>query len=106
MRIGARLLDHHHHHVNNGGSSVGYVNKMIKKKRTCYKRIIKKAPPPIPMALQELFDACRDIFKGSGTAPSPEDVLRLSRILGMFSSFPTEYDMEALSEIVNYGFII
>lgn len=86
MRIGARLVDDHHHHnlaSSNGGSTVGYIgtSKAIRKRK---KRCTRREKRCRPMALQELFVACRDIFKGPGTVPPPEDVQQLSRILGEF----------------------
>ncbi|XP_030517668.2 plant cysteine oxidase 1-like [Rhodamnia argentea] len=83
MRIGARLVDQGMDgtsvgHVNH--SRVGYINGVIRRKR-CTRRIKRHRALPFSMALQDLFLACRDIFKGPGTVPSPEDVQRLRRIL-------------------------
>ncbi|KAF8396314.1 hypothetical protein HHK36_017929 [Tetracentron sinense] len=52
----------------------------IVKKKTCRKT---KRPPVLrmPMALQKLFVACQDVFKGPGTVPPPRDVQKLSHIL-------------------------
>lgn len=82
MRIGARLVDHHHPHNHtsgsNGSNRVAYIsNSKVTRKKRCIRKV-KRHPP----ALQELFDACQGIFKGPGTVPPPEDVQRLSRILG------------------------
>lgn len=87
MRMGATLLggdSHNHASSNNGGNRVGYISssRVIRKKR-CIRKV-KRRGPPIPTVLQELYEACRDIFKGPGTIPPPEDVQRLSRILGEF----------------------
>jgi len=65
-------------HVN----KVGYVKRVIAKKRNKpYNRRVKKH---VPKALQELFDSCKQTFKGPGTVPSPQDVHKLCHILGMF----------------------
>ncbi|KAI3437051.1 Cysteine dioxygenase [Psidium guajava] len=83
MRIGAKLVDQGMNgtsvgHMNH--SRVGYINRVIRKKR-CTRRIKRPRALPFSMALQDLFLACRDIFKGPGTVPSPEDVQRLCRVL-------------------------
>ncbi|KAI6697019.1 hypothetical protein NL676_017138 [Syzygium grande] len=83
MRIGARLVDQGMSGTSVGQvnhTRVGYVNRVIKRKR-CTRRIRRPRALPYPMALQDLFLACRDIFKGPGTVPPPEDVQRLCRIL-------------------------
>ncbi|XP_030453015.2 plant cysteine oxidase 2-like [Syzygium oleosum] len=83
MRIGARLVDQGMSGKSVGQvnhTKVGYVNRVIKRKR-CTRRIRRRRALPYPMALQDLFLACRDIFKGPGTVPAPEDVQRLCRIL-------------------------
>lgn len=69
-------------HVN----KVGYAHKPIKKKRR-KTRIQRYVKPKVPRALQELFVACRDVFKGPGTVPAPCDVNKLCKILGNYSSF-------------------
>ena len=67
-------------HVN----KVGYVNGVIHKRRKPYRRV-KRPVLRVPKALQELFVSCRETFKGPGTVPSPQDVQKLCRILGMIS---------------------
>jgi hypothetical protein len=62
---------------------VGYVKKGIAK-RKCTRRIKLRPAPAVPMALQELFLSCLDVFKGPGTVPPPHDVQKLRRILGTF----------------------
>ena len=62
-------------------SKVQYVKRDIKK-RKC--RDIKRPVPVVPMTLQELFVACKEVFKGPGTVPLPCEVENLCRILGMF----------------------
>lgn len=62
-------------HVN----KVGYVKRVIAKKRNKpYNRRVKKH---VPKALQELFDSCKQTFKGPGTVPSPQDVHKICHIL-------------------------
>lgn len=73
-------------------SRVGYVKKVIgKRKYGRTKRHMKKpfemAPPEVPMALQELFLSCREVFQGPGTIPLPHDVNKLCLILGMLLCF-------------------
>lgn len=70
--------------VDRGSIRIGHVNKVqyVKrdiKKRKC--RRMKRSVPVVPMALQELFVSCRDVFKGPGTVPLPCDVDKLCRIL-------------------------
>ncbi|XP_062166852.1 plant cysteine oxidase 1-like [Alnus glutinosa] len=52
---------------------VGYVKKGIAKRKCC-RRVRRRA-------LQELFLSCLDVFKGPGTVPPTQDVLKLRRIL-------------------------
>ncbi|KAG6603472.1 Plant cysteine oxidase 2, partial [Cucurbita argyrosperma subsp. sororia] len=59
-------------------SKVQYVKRDIKK-RKC--RDIKRPVPVVPMALQELFVACKEVFKGPGTVPLPCEVENLCCIL-------------------------
>ncbi|XP_031270795.1 plant cysteine oxidase 2-like [Pistacia vera] len=59
---------------------VGYAPKAIKKKR-CRNKIQRCVEPKVPRALQELFVACRDVFKGPGSVPAPCDVNKLCKIL-------------------------
>ncbi|GAU23988.1 hypothetical protein TSUD_327890 [Trifolium subterraneum] len=62
-------------HVN----KVGYVKRVIAKKRNKpYNRRVKRN---VPKALQELFDSCKQTFKGPNTVPSPQDVHKLCHIL-------------------------
>lgn len=61
---------------------VGYANRVIKKR--CKRRINKRSEAKVPMALQELYVSCREVFKGPGTVPLPHDVERLCHILGTF----------------------
>lgn len=63
-------------HVN----KMRYMGKVMKKKR-CIERIRRPLLPAIPQALQQLFLACRDVFKGPGTVPLPCDVQKLCDIL-------------------------
>lgn len=70
--------------VDRGSNRIGHVNKVqyVKrdiKKRKCRK--IKRSVPVVPMALQELFVSCREVFKGPGTVPLPCDVEKLCCIL-------------------------
>jgi len=55
---------------------VGYVKKGIAKRKCC-RRVRRRA-------LQELFLSCLDVFKGPGTVPPTQDVMKLRRILGTF----------------------
>ncbi|CAK7341521.1 unnamed protein product [Dovyalis caffra] len=57
---------------------VGYANRSIKKKRC---KRTKKCAPTVPMALQDLYASCKEVFKGLGTVPFPQDVKRLCHIL-------------------------
>ncbi|XP_041026210.1 plant cysteine oxidase 1-like isoform X1 [Juglans microcarpa x Juglans regia] len=59
---------------------VGYVKKIITKRRRT-RRIVRPPQVAPPMALQELFVSCLDVFKGPGTVPSPQDVQKLCHIL-------------------------
>lgn len=71
-------------HVN----KVGYVRRVIAKKRKLNhhnhnnhrSRVVKRH---VPKALQELFDSCKQTFKGPDTVPSPQHVQKLCHILGM-----------------------
>ncbi|XP_061343364.1 plant cysteine oxidase 2-like [Gastrolobium bilobum] len=63
-------------HVN----KVGYVKRVIAKKRKPYRRV-KRPVLTVSKTLQELFDSCRDTFKGPGTVPSPQHVQKLCHIL-------------------------
>lgn len=57
---------------------VGYSNRVIKKRR--YRRkLVKKSETRT--VLQQLYDACKQVFKGPGTVPLPQDVHRLCVIL-------------------------
>ncbi|KAK8564982.1 hypothetical protein V6N13_020111 [Hibiscus sabdariffa] len=59
-------------HANN---KVRYVRKPIKKKYRSYKKT------KDPKVLRELFDSCREVFKGPGTVPPDSDVDKLCSIL-------------------------
>ncbi|KAJ1393278.1 RmlC-like cupin domain superfamily, partial [Sesbania bispinosa] len=59
---------------------VGYVRKVIVKKRKPYRRV-RKPVPKVPKVLQELFVSCKETFKGPGTVPSQQDVQKLCHIL-------------------------
>ncbi|XP_065851778.1 plant cysteine oxidase 2-like [Euphorbia lathyris] len=66
----------------NYSHKVRYGNRAIKKRR-CRRKIVQKhcesrAPP---IALQTLYDACKQVFKGPGTVPFPQDVDRLCHII-------------------------
>jgi hypothetical protein len=68
--------------VEQGRDRVGHVKRVryVKKgiaKRKCCRRVQR----PV---LQELFLLCLDVFKGPGTIPPTQDVLKLHRILGTF----------------------
>lgn len=62
---------------------------MMKNKKRMRTRLRRRSPPSAvaqteegaPAVLQRLFVLCRDVFKGDGTVPSPEDVTKLCRIL-------------------------
>lgn len=60
---------------------VGYANRAIRKKKC---KRTKKCASTVPMALQDLFVSCRQMFKGPDTVPLPEDIKRLCNILGRF----------------------
>ncbi|KAI4381604.1 hypothetical protein MLD38_007664 [Melastoma candidum] len=83
MRIGARLA------ADPVCDVAAYIcsNKVVRKRKRCSGRMRRGAPPPpprsssFPNALQDLFVACREIFKGPGTVPTPHDVLALRSIL-------------------------
>ncbi|CAK9160404.1 unnamed protein product [Ilex paraguariensis] len=61
-------------------NTVGPVTKVIRKKK-CKTKNTKRPVPAVPTALQRLYGACRDVFKGPGTVPSPSDVQKLCHIL-------------------------
>ncbi|XP_027352850.1 plant cysteine oxidase 2-like [Abrus precatorius] len=64
-------------HVN----KVGYVRRVIAKKRKPYRRV-KRPVLTVPKALRELFDSCRETFRGpAGTVPSPQHVQKMCNIL-------------------------
>ncbi|KAJ4826562.1 hypothetical protein Tsubulata_024507 [Turnera subulata] len=61
---------------------VGYANRVIKKRSSRCKKKTRRASPMVPMALQELFVSCKQVFQApAGTVPSPPDVKRLCDIL-------------------------
>lgn len=61
-------------------NKVRYMGKLMKKRR-CIGRIRRPVMPAVPQALQQLFFACRDVFKGPGTVPLPCDVQKMCNIL-------------------------
>ncbi len=65
-------------HVNR----VGYMKKVIKKRK--HTRKIKQVEKVVPVALQDLFVSCQDVFKGPGTVPAPQDVHKLCTIIGTY----------------------
>ena len=69
-------------HVN----KVGYVKRVIGKRRKSYRRV-RRSSPTSSKALQELFVSCRDTFKGPGTVPSSQDVHKLCHIIGIYTTF-------------------
>ncbi|GMY20247.1 plant cysteine oxidase 2-like [Fagus crenata] len=62
-------------HVNR----VGYMKKVIKKRK--HTRKIKQVEKVVPVALQDLYLSCQDVFKGPGTVPAPQDVHKLCTII-------------------------
>ena len=75
--------------VERGRERVGHVNKVsyvrrviAKKKKQLYRRL-RRPELSVSKTLQQLFDSCREAFKGPGTVPSPQDVQRLRHILSM-----------------------
>lgn len=75
--------------VERGRERVGHVNKVsyvrrviAKKKKQLYRRL-RRPELSVSKTLQQLFDSCREVFKGPGTVPSPQDVQRLRHILSM-----------------------
>uniref|UniRef100_A0A0D9VX13 cysteine dioxygenase n=1 Tax=Leersia perrieri TaxID=77586 RepID=A0A0D9VX13_9ORYZ len=48
--------------------------------RRTRKRVLLRTPEPAPL-LQRLFAACRDVFRGPGTVPAPDDVALIRAIL-------------------------
>lgn len=66
-------------HVN----KVGYVRRVIAKKKKQLYRRVRRPELSVSKTLHQLFDSCREAFKGPGTVPSPQDVKRLTHILGM-----------------------
>nr|AFK44841.1 unknown [Medicago truncatula] len=72
--------------VEQGRERVGHVNKVCYVKRVIAKKRNKpynhrRVKKHVPKALQELFDSCKQTFKGPGTVPSPRDVHKLCHIL-------------------------
>ncbi|CAL1356644.1 unnamed protein product [Linum trigynum] len=64
----------------------GYAGRSVVERKRGYKKKVKRSSsPPQPssasMALQDLFQSCKDVFKGPGTIPLPPDVDRLCHIL-------------------------
>lgn len=68
-------------HVN----KVGYVRRIIAKRRKPCRSRVKRQVLTVPKALKDLFDSCRETFKGPDTVPSPQDVQKMCHILGMIS---------------------
>lgn len=63
-------------------NKVGYVKRAIgKKRKQLYRRVRKPDVSSVSNTLQQLFDSCKQAFKGPGTVPSPQDVQRLRHIL-------------------------
>ncbi|XP_058105813.1 plant cysteine oxidase 2-like [Magnolia sinica] len=61
-----------------------HVEKIIRKKccRKRKKRCRKRAKRHVPLTVvQKLYNVCRQVFKGPGTVPPPEDVQKLQLIL-------------------------
>ncbi|KAL2320499.1 hypothetical protein Fmac_029468 [Flemingia macrophylla] len=64
-------------HVN----KVGYVRRVIAKKRKQLCRRVRRPEMSVSNTLQQLFDSCKESFKGPGTVPSATHVQRLQHIL-------------------------
>ncbi|XP_057437751.1 plant cysteine oxidase 2-like [Lotus japonicus] len=64
-------------HVN----KVGYVRRIIAKRRKPCRSRVKRPVLAVPKALKDLFDSCRETFKGPDTVPSPQDVQKMCHIL-------------------------
>lgn len=58
--------------------ALGHEEKMIRKK--CCKRPTKHRSPST--IVQQLYDTCKEVFKGSGTVPTPCDVEKMKLVLG------------------------
>ncbi|KAK4793816.1 hypothetical protein SAY86_011810 [Trapa natans] len=113
MRIGATLVGDNRNHANSsGGGKVRYVSnsRVIRKKRFIRREVKDQRSLPLPMALQELYEACREVFKGPGTVPLPEEVQRLSLILDNMKpedvglskdlQFKTKHGVEAIPKVI------
>lgn len=87
---------------------LGGNNNIISKKR-CFRRT-KQYKKPTTMsstvALQKLFNACKEVFKGPGTVPPPLDVQNLRHILGKSINFDKILFNSYVLEIIDYGFNI
>ncbi|KAF7819252.1 plant cysteine oxidase 2-like [Senna tora] len=59
-------------------NKVGYVKRIISKKRKSFRR---NRRPTVPKPLQDLFVTCRETFEGPGTVPSSQNVQKLCHIL-------------------------
>ncbi|XP_042490270.1 plant cysteine oxidase 2-like [Macadamia integrifolia] len=60
------------------------LSKITKNKRWKTMNNRHRVPPPPPaeaMVLQKLFESCKEVFKGPGTVPPPQDVQKLRKIL-------------------------
>ncbi|CAI0433183.1 unnamed protein product [Linum tenue] len=65
---------------------VGYAGRrVVERRRGCKKKVKRSSSPPHgsskSVTLQNLFQSCKDVFKGPGTIPLPPDVDRLCHIL-------------------------
>ncbi|PIA54080.1 hypothetical protein AQUCO_00900570v1 [Aquilegia coerulea] len=65
--------------VGKSKEAIRQANKVIRKKKCAKTKRIHM--PEISISLQRLFIACKDVFKGPGIVPPPQDVNRLQRIL-------------------------
>lgn len=72
-------------------SRVGYAKKVIGKRKCKSRRIKRVEVPKVSVTLQDLFFSCRHVFKGPGTVPLPNDVLKICRVLGMLSNINFNY---------------
>lgn len=60
--------------------AIGHGEKMIRKK--CRRRPT-TTDGEMSTVVQQLFDTCREMFKGPGNVPPPGDVEKLQLFLGM-----------------------
>lgn len=83
---GGGLVEQRREAMGNVSKRIGYVanhHRSMKKKQR-QRRRIQRPFPKVPMALQELYDSCKDVFRGPGTVPSFDDVQKLCNIIGEF----------------------